>query len=51
MVEAHYYSAKHQRGSFYETGSRQTFLKDAIPDFGDKILLFHFNRTLLSNTV
>ena len=37
MVEAHCRSAKHQRGSFHETESSQTFLKHAIPDFADKL--------------
>jgi len=40
MVEAHRLSAKHQRGSFHETESSQTFLKHAIPDFADKLLCF-----------
>ena len=54
MVKAHHRSAKHQRGSFHETKSCQTFLKDAVPDFADKLLfvLFQQKKTigLLSNT-
>jgi len=38
MVEANHRSAKHQRGSFHETESSQTFLKHAVPDFADKLL-------------
>ena len=33
MVETNYRIAKHQRGSFHETESSQTFVKHAIPDF------------------
>jgi len=39
MVEAHRRSAKHQRGSFHETESSQTFLKYAMPDFANKMKL------------
>jgi len=42
MVEAHHRSAKHQQGLFHETGNSQSFLKHAIPDFADKLLLVSF---------
>jgi len=48
MVETHYRIAKHQRGSFHETESSQTFVKHAIPDFCS-YFLFHFNRTKTLN--
>jgi len=44
MVEAHRRSAKHQRGSFHETESDQTFLKHAVPDFPDKLLSVSFQQ-------
>jgi len=54
MVEAHCRNAKHQRGSFHETESSQTFLKHAILDFADKLLFVSFQSNkpvgLFSNT-
>jgi len=44
MVEAHRCSAKHHRGLFHETESSKTFLKHAIPDFADKLLLVLFQQ-------
>jgi len=40
MVEAHRRSAKHQRGSFHETESSQTFVKHAVPDFAETTYCF-----------
>jgi len=55
MVEAHRHSAKHQRGSFHETESSQTFLKYAVPDITYKLLFVSFPQNkpigLFSNTV
>jgi len=55
MVEAHHRSAKHQRSSFHETESSQTFLKHALQDFADKPLFVSFQHNkpigLLSNTL
>jgi len=55
MVQAHHHSAKHQWGSFHETESSQTFLKDAMPDFTDKLLFVSIQQnkpiSLFSNTV
>ena len=48
MVDTHCRIAKHQRGSFHETESSQTFFKHAIPDFCS-YFLFHFNRTKILN--
>jgi len=42
MVETHRCSAKHQRASFHETESSQTFLIQAIPVFADKLLFLYF---------
>jgi len=54
VVETHRLSAKHQRGSFHETESSQTFLKHAVPDFAEKILFVSFQQNkpvgLFSNT-
>jgi len=57
MVETHRHSAKHQRGSFHEIESSQTFLKHAtgIQDLADKLLFVSFQQKkpmgLFSNTV
>jgi len=55
MVEAHRCSAKHQRGSFHETESSQTYLTHAIPDFADMLLFVSFQQNkpigLFSNAV
>jgi len=52
MVEAHRGKAKHQQGLFRETKNRKKFLKHAVPDFEDKLPLFHFKSPgLFSNTV
>jgi len=44
IVEARRRSAKHQRGSFHETESSQTFLTHAIPDLADKLLFVSFQQ-------
>ena len=49
LVEAHRRSAKHQRYSFHETGSGQTFIKYAVPDFADQLLFVSFQQ--ISNAV
>jgi len=52
MVEAHRRSAKHQRGLFRETENRKKFFKHAVPDFEDKLPLFHFKPAgWFSNTI